>query len=350
VSYHTVLFSDLRIALDREPIAMNEAHQIFLCHAVEDRARVHDLHASLERAGLHPVIEDIQPRDPDHSIERTIQAARFVIICLSRHFATTAGDVSGKLDVAFQVAQGGPPGRVFIIPVRLDDCEVPARCRHLQHVDLFEKKGVDRIVQLIREELRLEPDPRDGQIYRTIVIGDQTWLAENMNYQIAGSWWYRDDPANAKPYGRLYTWEAARNACVPGWHLPDDTEWQQLARSVGGYRDMDQGYPRTGMNVGRPNDAFNSLIEGGSSGFEAVLGGYRTDDGWFEEQGRSGFYWSSTPREYFGDLGRVETAWAYYFYLLSGVPELRRDAEFPLSAAGPMTRRCALSVRCVRDK
>ena len=85
-------------------------------------------------------------------------------------------------------------------------------------------------------------DSRDSKIYKGVKIGTQTWMAENLNYadsvktpSLAGSsWCYDDDASNCTQYGRLYTWNAAMNACPEGWHLPDTTEWSILFNAVGG--------------------------------------------------------------------------------------------------------------------
>lgn len=76
-------------------------------------------------------------------------------------------------------------------------------------------------------------DPRDGQTYKTVKIGKQVWMAENMNYDIKHSYCYDDDPKNCQKYGRLYTWEAALNACPSGWHLPTKEEFKTLLANVG---------------------------------------------------------------------------------------------------------------------
>ncbi|MDD6092396.1 fibrobacter succinogenes major paralogous domain-containing protein [Hallerella succinigenes] len=77
-------------------------------------------------------------------------------------------------------------------------------------------------------------DSRDGQTYRTVQIGNQTWMAENLNYHTEGSSCYGDKPANCQKYGRHYTWEAALNACPSGWHLPSMAEFDTLIATVGG--------------------------------------------------------------------------------------------------------------------
>jgi hypothetical protein len=91
-------------------------------------------------------------------------------------------------------------------------------------------------------------DPRDGQIYPTVEIGDQCWLQKNMNYATGNSWCYDNNTANCATYGRLYDWETVMNGtsssnavpsgvqgiCPPGWHVPSDAEWTILTDYLGG--------------------------------------------------------------------------------------------------------------------
>jgi uncharacterized protein (TIGR02145 family) len=118
-------------------------------------------------------------------------------------------------------------------------------------------------------------DARDGRVYRTVEIGSQVWLAENLNYDAPGSKFYENNPENGEKYGRLYEWEAAINACPPGWHLPSNEEWEQLFR-----------YAEGAETAGKYLKA--------ASGWAALLGGEGHSDGGFGCIGSDGNWWSSS--------------------------------------------------------
>ena len=77
-------------------------------------------------------------------------------------------------------------------------------------------------------------DSRDGQTYKTVKIGGQVWMAENLNYETSTSFLvpeYNDKPRDK--YGRLYTWDDAKKACPSGWRLPSEGDWNELLEFVG---------------------------------------------------------------------------------------------------------------------
>ena len=172
-------------------------------------------------------------------------------------------------------------------------------------------------------------DTRDGKVYRTVKIGNQVWMAENLNYAYTGvpykykdntsdstSWCYDNDPTNCTKYGRLYTWSAAmdsvgtwsangkgcgygvqctptypvRGICPEGWHLPNDTEWDTLFVAVGGSEVAGNVLrSQTGWdNNGNGTDAF---------GFSALPAGYRYNyEGQFLYAGSEVHFWTSLDR------------------------------------------------------
>lgn len=127
-------------------------------------------------------------------------------------------------------------------------------------------------------------DSRDGKTYKTVKIGNQTWMAENLNYKTSDSWCYDNKDGNCKKYGRLYTWEAAKMACPSGWHLPSKEELGSLYDTVGS----------SDAEVSR-NLHVRSWKNGADKfGFSALpAGGYNSHDEVFFELGRYTLFWSS---------------------------------------------------------
>ncbi|MEM1319629.1 MAG: FISUMP domain-containing protein [Bacteroidota bacterium] len=76
-------------------------------------------------------------------------------------------------------------------------------------------------------------DPRDQQVYPTIQVGAQRWLASDLKFETPSSFCYNNTPSHCQQYGRLYNFNEAKKACPPGWKLPDEREWQALERALG---------------------------------------------------------------------------------------------------------------------
>jgi uncharacterized protein (TIGR02145 family) len=189
-------------------------------------------------------------------------------------------------------------------------------------------------------------DFRDNKTYRTITIGSQTWMAENLNYNAANSFCYDDDPTNCSKYGRLYLWSAAMDSigslngcgynvlcspvypvqgvCASGWHLPTKDEFETLINVVGGK-----------FTAGRMLKSTRGWFDNGNGTdvyfFAALPAGYRNNGGNYNFAGDSTYFWSST------EAGSKD---AYYMSL-----NYNDDGVGLYS----MYRYRALSVRCVKN-
>jgi uncharacterized protein (TIGR02145 family) len=129
-------------------------------------------------------------------------------------------------------------------------------------------------------------DPRDKQKYRTIKVGSRLWLADNLNYKMDGSFCYKDDESQCMAYGRLYTWDAAVNACPQGFHLPTDDDFQSLWQAAGAAFTaaylLKAAYGWSGETNG--SDTLK---------FSAMPAGNRFDDETYGNLSKFAFFWSS---------------------------------------------------------
>ena len=117
-------------------------------------------------------------------------------------------------------------------------------------------------------------DTRDGQSYDIVQIGPQTWMAENLNYEIKGSACPEGDKRNCSKYGRLYTWAAAQKVCPEGWHLPDRADFEQLIASAAG-TDIASGMAVAGEKLKSTSGWFKKGNGSDEFGFNALPAGYR---------------------------------------------------------------------------
>ena len=164
-----------------------------------------------------------------------------------------------------------------------------------------------KVTELVEVTVGSMTDSRDGQTYKTVKIGSQTWMAENLNYttdknngKTAASNCYNDDATNCTKYGRLYTWAKATMACPSGWHLPSKAEWETLFNAVGGQLTAGKVLKSTSgwINSGNGTDAF---------GFSALPAGNRISNGNYLSEGNGAYFWSSTEYDSYYN--------AYYMYL-----------------------------------
>jgi uncharacterized protein (TIGR02145 family) len=188
-------------------------------------------------------------------------------------------------------------------------------------------------------------DARDGEIYKTTVIGTQTWMAENLNFDAgANSYCYDDDPTMCSKFGRLYTWQLAmtgkasseirpsgvQGICSEGWHLPSESEWETLAEYVdensGSQWGDDQGNylkSTSGWDYRNGTDDF---------GFTGLAGGARFSATSYRGHTFHAYFWSTTDGE--------ETTDA------QGVTLLHDYSKFEATS---YKKSYAYSVRCLKD-
>lgn len=130
-------------------------------------------------------------------------------------------------------------------------------------------------------------DSRDGQIYKTVKIGDQIWMAENLNFEVDSSYCYNDSAKYCTKYGRLYSWAAANRACPDGWHLPTIDEFETLFATVGKQSIAGKKLKSASgwNNDGNGTDDF---------GFTALPAGIRYGkDKYYNYEGHHANFWSS---------------------------------------------------------
>ncbi len=139
-------------------------------------------------------------------------------------------------------------------------------------------------------------DPRDGKTYKTVKIGNQVWMAENLNYKVGffakgKSKCYDNEESNCNKYGVLYDLATAETVCPVGWHLPTKAEWEVLMVAVGGYKtDGKHLKAKSGWDSYEGKDG-NGLD---TYGFSAMPGGYGGIHGDFGGVGSIGQWWTSS--------------------------------------------------------
>jgi len=134
-----------------------------------------------------------------------------------------------------------------------------------------------------------------GKIYKTVVINEQEWFAENLDFSFPHmpiGCYYEHKEENAK-YGRLYTWDEAMRIAPEGWRLPSKKDWDELIKVCGGKNRAYRLKSKTGWGD-YPFKGKNGFNSNGSDqfGFNVLPGGNYTKQ--FVSEGTNGLYWTST--------------------------------------------------------
>ena len=172
-----------------------------------------------------------------------------------------------------------------------------------------------------------------GQTYRTVTIGSQIWMAENLNYvpSTGNSWCNGDLPSNCTTYGRLYDFATAKTVCPTGWHLPDTTEWNTLKTFAGG-ANMSGSKLKSVSSLWTTNTGNTD-----NYGFSALPGGYhQANSPYANNVGYNGDWWTST---------NFSSQYGYFNEMTSGSSSiaLKKSLDITWDTVG-------LSVRCINDQ
>ena len=200
----------------------------------------------------------------------------------------------------------------------------------------------------------------DGNVYKTVKIGNQWWMAENLKVtkyrngdsipnvldstqweklSIGSYWWYDNDMAYKTVFGALYNWFAvndSRNIAPPGWHIATENDWCQMMKYLDTSYYCD-GLGMTGCNIGSKLKAKSSYwhnsrgYETNETGFSSLPGGYRWYTGYFFNAYAIGFWWSANDND---SIDAWYRDMSYYY------PCVFRSSQ---------DKRAACSVRCVED-
>jgi uncharacterized protein (TIGR02145 family) len=191
------------------------------------------------------------------------------------------------------------------------------------------------------------PVDYEGETYQTVVIGAQTWMAKNLNYNASDSKCYGDNSGSDSQdrcgtYGRLYNWATAMNLastcnssscsveakhrgiCPAGWHIPSNADWDVLMTAVGG-----SATAGTHLKAKSGWNSYTGIENLDTYGFSALPGG--NADGSFYSVGSSGFWWSTTE-------GSADNA--YYWRMNYNVSSASRNS---------LNKVYLYSVRCLQD-
>ena len=126
---------------------------VFLCHSSGDKTDVRLLYGTLYLFDTDPWLdeEDLLPgQDWEEAIKKAVRSSDVVLVCLSRESITKAGYVQKEIRLALDVSDEQPEGAIFLIPGRLEECDIPDRLRRWHWVNLFEEDGYDRLLSALR--------------------------------------------------------------------------------------------------------------------------------------------------------------------------------------------------------
>lgn len=159
--------------------------RVFLCHSSNDKPAVRELYKKLRaEPWIQPWLdeEELYPgQDWNMEIEKAVEAADAIIVCLSKGSVTKEGYVQRELRIVIDFAEYKPEGTLYIMPVRLEECEPPRRLRLWQYADYFEGQR-ERGLQRLLVSLRRRAESLNLHFEKPKLSGDDitNWLKENL--------------------------------------------------------------------------------------------------------------------------------------------------------------------------
>jgi uncharacterized protein (TIGR02145 family) len=234
-----------------------------------------------------------------------------------------------------------------------------AKNRRVEFISIKDKEGVNQasapsIVAAVTATVTsdatsaggtgLYKDSRDGKTYKTLKIGTQTWMGENLAFKMSsGCMAYEDRPSNVITYGYLYDWETANKVCPAGWHLPSVKDWNILIEFLGGDKVAGGKMRETGtIHWEAPNAEANN-----ASGFSALPGGSFNGEAFFGLKVNADFWtadeWIVTDPNLADTKGKLAKAYSL---------NTRKDEASYLNSwifSNVRHKTYYYSVRCVKD-
>ncbi len=128
----------------------NHPLKIFLCHSSSDKPEVKKLYQALLRQGADPWLDSeklLPGQDWNFEINKALDGSDVILLCLSKKSVDKEGYVQKEIRIALDRALEMPDGRIFLIPARLEECELPYKIKNYQWVDLFAEDGMEKLTK-----------------------------------------------------------------------------------------------------------------------------------------------------------------------------------------------------------
>ena len=130
--------------------------KVFLCHAKDDKLSVRDIYGKLKNDRIKPWLdeEDLIPgQNWEHEIKKAVETTDLFVVCLSKRAVDKVGFVQKEIKFALDVADLQPEGRIFIIPLKLEECDVPDRLKSRHWINYFEADGYFKLQRVMEKRI-----------------------------------------------------------------------------------------------------------------------------------------------------------------------------------------------------